>query len=182
MRPKSKLKPLMSRKATGGQDSWSTPPYVVRWLQSYIATHIDESGIEIDVCADASNAKADKFFDEAADGLKQKWKGVCFCNPPYSQIAAWVQKAFASVNEGETTVAMLIPARTDTRYWHDYIAKADEILFIKGRLAFGDPSKGNENAQGAPFPSAIVLFIRPWYEDKKPRVTHVTIPKHGVTE
>lgn len=177
MRPKSKLKPLMSRKATGGQDSWSTPPYVVRWLQEYMRI----GWFDLDVCADVSNAKAPKFFDEAADGLKQKWEGVCFCNPPYSQIATWAQKAFASANEG-ATVAMLIPARTDTRYWHEYVARANKILFIKGRLAFGDPSKGNENAQGAPFPSAIVIFSSPWSEGKRPAVRHVTIPKPGDTE
>lgn len=175
MRPKSKLQPLMSRKATGGQDNWSTPPYVVRWLQHWLA--IDS--FDLDVCADALNAKAPDWFDEDTDGLKQKWEGYCFCNPPYSQIAAWAQKAFASANEGggDTTVAMLIPARTDTRYWHDYIAKADEILFIKGRLAFGDPSKGNDTAQGAPFPSAIVIFNSPWRDNKDHHVKYVTISK-----
>ncbi len=77
--------------------------------------------------------------------------GVNFVNPPYSRIKDWCQKAYNESRKGKRVV-MLIPSRTDTQYWHDYIMKAKEIRFIKGRLKFGD-SKHN-----APFPSAIIIF------------------------
>jgi len=85
------------------------------------------------------------------DGLNMSWGGVNFVNPPYSNIAAWCRKSYEESLTGKTVV-MLIPSRTDTRYWHDFVMKATEIRFIKGRLRFG-ASKFN-----APFPSAIVVF------------------------
>ena len=77
--------------------------------------------------------------------------GVNFVNPPYSQIKAWCKKAYDEWQKGKTVV-MLIPSRTDTAYWHDYIMKADEIRFIRGRLKFSG-AKYN-----APFPSAVIVF------------------------
>ena len=85
------------------------------------------------------------------DGLSVEWGKCNFVNPPYSQIALWCKKSYEEHKKGKTVI-MLIPFRTDTRYWHDYIMQANEIRFIKGRLKFGD-SKGN-----APFPSAIIIF------------------------
>jgi site-specific DNA-methyltransferase (adenine-specific) len=85
------------------------------------------------------------------DGLKQEWTGVCWCNPPYGRkIGLWVEKAA----KAECTVVMLLPARTDTRWFHDYIYGYAEIRFIRGRLKFG----GAQNS--APFPSMIVIFDR----------------------
>lgn len=75
-----------------------------------------------------------------------------FCNPPYSQIGAWVEKAFYEGHKDNTTVVLLIPARTDTKYFHNYIQHRSEIRFIKGRLKFGD------SKNSAPFPSMIVVF------------------------
>ena len=82
------------------------------------------------------------------DGLKQEWKGVCWCNPPYGrEIGKWVEKAYKS----NCMVVMLLPARTDTKWFHDFCLKGI-ISFIKGRLKFG-------NAKNcAPFPSMIVIF------------------------
>ena len=77
--------------------------------------------------------------------------GATFCNPPYSEISVWVQKAVNEAKKGKTVV-LLIPSRTDTKWWHEYIMKAQEIRFIKGRLKFG----GSKNS--APFPSAVVVF------------------------
>jgi hypothetical protein len=84
-------------------------------------------------------------------GLDREWGSSTYVNPPYSQIKDWCKKAYEEYLKGKTIV-MLIPSRTDTRYWHDYIMKAKEIRFIKGRLKFG----GSKNS--APFPSAIVIF------------------------
>lgn len=79
-------------------------------------------------------------------------------NPPYGrQISDWLKKAYLSSVENGATVVCLIPARTDTRYWHDYCVKG-EMFFLKGRLKFGDATSG------APFPSAIVVF-RPAISD-----------------
>lgn len=105
----------------------------------------------LDPCATEDNAKCKTFFTEALDGLKQSWKGhTVFCNPPYSNLKAWVKKA--SEESKHATVVMLIPARTDTIAFHQYIYGKAEIRFIKGRLKFGD------SKNSAPFPSMIVVF------------------------
>lgn len=85
------------------------------------------------------------------DGLLSSWGGCSYVNPPYSEIADWVKKAWEQYQMGKTVV-MLIPSRTDTRWWHEYVMKAKEIRFIKGRLNFD----GHKNS--APFPSAVVIF------------------------
>lgn len=101
-----------------------------------------------DVCALPENAKCDKYYTPEIDGLSQVWSGVCWCNPPYGrEIGKWVKKAY----ESNCKVVMLLPARTDTRWFHDYCIKGD-IEFLRGRLKFG----GSENS--APFPSMIVIF------------------------
>lgn len=75
-----------------------------------------------------------------------------FCNPPYSNIAAWVKKAYREATKDNTLVVLLIPARTDTKYFQEYIYHRSEIRFIKGRLKFG------ESKNSAPFPSMVVIF------------------------
>ena len=103
---------------------------------------------DIDVCADKSNAKCSIYFDEITDGLAQTWTGKCWMNPPYGRdIGKWMKKA----SESNATVVCLVPARTDTKWWHDYAMKG-EITFVKGRLKFGDAKNS------APFPSAVVVF------------------------
>ena len=86
------------------------------------------------------------------DGLNREWGSRTFINPSYGrEIGKWLKKAYEESLNGATVVC-LIPSRTDTRWWHDYVMKASEIRFLKGRLKFGDAK------QGAPFPSAIVIF------------------------
>ena len=112
----------------------------------------NEFKFETDVCALKENAKCSNYFTPEMDGLAQSWTGVCWMNPPYGrEISKWVKKAFESANQGAATVVCLVPARTDTKWWHDYAING-EVRFIKGRLKFG----GNKN--NAPFPSAIVIF------------------------
>ena len=106
---------------------------------------------EIDVCATVENAKCKRFFTRAEDGLKQEWRGRCWMNPPYGRdIGKWMRKAYESAIGGAVVVC-LVPARTDTAWWHDYAMKG-RITFLRGRLKFG----GQNNS--APFPSAIVVF------------------------
>ena len=104
---------------------------------------------ETDVCALPENAKCKQFYTPEMDGLKQEWYGRCWCNPPYGrQIYKWVKKGA----ESKALVVMLLPARTDTKWFHDYCLLYGRIKFIKGRLRFG----GSKNP--APFPSMIVVF------------------------
>ena len=106
----------------------------------------------LDVCATKENAKCQKFFTREDDGLAKKWDGVCWMNPPYGrETGKWVKKAFEEYQQG-CTVVFLLPARTDTSWWHDYCMKG-EVNFVRGRLKFG----GSYNS--APFPSAVVAFV-----------------------
>jgi len=108
----------------------------------------------LDPCATHATAKCKKYFTVEDDGLAQSWEGESvFMNPPYGRgIEKWIQKAFEESRKARTLVVCLVPARTDTRYWHDYCMKAHEIYFVKGRLKFSD----SKNA--APFPSAVVAL------------------------
>jgi phage N-6-adenine-methyltransferase len=125
-------------------DLWATPQ---DFFDKYDAIY----NFDLDVCAIKENAKCGKYFTPEQDGLKQEWSGICWMNPPYGRgIGKWMQKAYESSGNG-TIVVCLVPARTDTRWWHDYAMKG-QIEFIKGRLKFGD-AKTN-----APFPSAVVTF------------------------
>ena len=128
-------------------DLWSTP-----W--NFFEKLNDEFHFTLDPCSTHENAKCYKHFTIEEDGLLQDWGNeVVFCNPPYGrQIKDWVKKAYEESQKDNTTVVMLIPARTDTIYFHEYIYHKAEIRFIKGRLKFGDA----KNA--APFPSMVVIF------------------------
>lgn len=129
-------------------DLWATP-------QDFYDELNREFHFTLDPCATADNAKCEKFFTVEDDGLKRDWTGeTVFCNPPYGRaIKAWVKKCYEESRKPDTTVVMLIPARTDTSYFHDYIYhKAREIRFIRGRLRFGNAKNS------APFPSMVVVF------------------------
>lgn len=106
---------------------------------------------QLDVAADADNAKCGKFYTQSDNGLAQAWAGINWCNPPYGRgIVDWCRKAAEESGHGKITV-MLIPARTDTFYFHEY-CKKHPITFLRGRLKFG----GAQNS--APFPSMLVYF------------------------
>ncbi len=133
---------------------WETPQDLFNSLNK-------EFNFTLDVCASKHNNKCDKFFSREDDGLMQNWGGnVCFMNPPYGkQIYNWVEKAFLESKKENTIVVALIPARTDTRWWHSFCIN-QEIRFIKGRLKFGNVDKSliRGSSGSAPFPSAIVIF------------------------
>ena len=130
------------------EDVWETPKDFFNKLN-------DEFHFTLDPCANNDNAKCDKYFTENQNGLIQNWEGyVVFCNPPYGRkIYGWVKKCFDESRKPDTTVVLLIPARTDTKYFHEFIYhKAKDIRFIKGRLKFGNSKKS------APFPSMVIVF------------------------
>jgi phage N-6-adenine-methyltransferase len=126
-------------------DLWATPQDFYDKLNRVFR-------FSLDVCALPDNAKCAIYYTPDSNGLEQEWNGVCWMNPPYGrEISAWVEKAYRSAKENGTTVVCLLPARVDTRWWHDYCAKG-EVYFVKGRLKFGG------SANSAPFPNAVVVF------------------------
>lgn len=131
---------------------WETPAALFKELDS------DLGPFNLDVAANAWNAKCPTFFTEDQDGLSQPWTGRVWCNPPYGRtIGKWVEKARDAALSGSAEVVVcLLPARTDTAWWHDFImTDAAEVRFIRGRVKFG--------GQGpAPFPSAVVVFRSHW--------------------
>lgn len=130
------------------KEDWATPQGLFDELNK-------EFSFTLDPCADHSNHKCERYFTKEIDGLRQDWSGeVVFVNPPYgSKTALWVKKCYEEVHEGACKCAvMLIAARTDTRWFHDYIYGKAEIRFIKGRVKFGNAKNS------APFPSMLAIF------------------------
>lgn len=132
---------------TSNSDEWTTP----RWLFDKLDAifHFD-----LDAAATAQNALCTHFFDKESNGLLQSWGRYrsIFCNPPYSQIKLWAEY-IAAQSVSTSIIVALIPARTDTAWWNDFIVTADIIRFIRGRLRFGDAKSG------APFPSAVAVWL-----------------------
>lgn len=128
-------------------NEWATPKAFYEDLNK-------EFHFTLDPCATELNHKCDKYFTKEIDGLAQSWAGeVVFCNPPYGRsIGEWVKKCYEEHIKNNITIVMLIPARTDTTYFHKYIYNYAEIRFIKGRLKF------NDCKQSAPFPSMLVIY------------------------
>jgi site-specific DNA-methyltransferase (adenine-specific) len=95
-------------------------------------------------------------LNSTEDGLKLSWSGTVFCNPPYSKIQQFIKKGLWHIANGDAKVlCYLLPARTDTAWFHDFCLKATEIRFLRGRLKFGNA------VNSAPFPSMVVIF-REW--------------------
>lgn len=125
---------------------WPTP-------QEFFDKLNAEFGFTLDVAATPENAKCERFFTIDDDGLSQSWDGeVVWCNPPYGdQIKHWIYKAATS----DATVVMLVPARVDTRWFHDIVLGHAEVRFVKGRIKF-------EGAKWtAPFPCMVLVFRAP---------------------
>ena len=134
-------------------DNWATP-------QAFFDELNKEFMFDVDVCASDSNYKVNRYWTKEDDGLSKEWKDVycdglygqnphCWMNPPYGrEIGKWVKKAA----QCGALVVGLLPARTDTKWFHDYIYGKAEIRFVKGRLKFGD------SKNSAPFPSMVVIW------------------------
>ena len=138
---------LLSSKAM----DWCTP-------QDFFDELNAEFAFKLDVAATDKSAKCAMYFTPKTDGLLQSWDvgGAVFCNPPYGRdLGKWVKKAYDEAQRG-VKVVMLIPARTDTSYFHEYIYGKAETRFIRGRLKFTDENGVISN--NAPFPSMIVIY------------------------
>lgn len=137
---------------SSNSDEWGTPKYLYDELDK-------EFHFTLDACATEFNYKCSNYFSPQQDGLSQEWTGNVFVNPPYTkrQAERWVKKAYDSVKSTANIVVMLIPSRTDVKFWHKYIFNQSnvEVRFIKGRIQFDGVSKNK-----APFPSAVIIFRR----------------------
>lgn len=124
-------------------EEWSTP-------QDFFDAIQKEFNLEIDVCATYENKKLPRFWSKEGDALKKNWKGLrCWMNPPYGrQIGKWIEKA----STGEATIVVaLLPARTDTKWFHEYIYGKHAIRFIKGRLKFGGSKNSAMTIRGTDY-------------------------------
>lgn len=133
---------------SSNRDDWETPQALFEELDA-------EYHFTLDPCSTHANAKCEKHYTIEEDGLSKSWEGeTVFCNPPYGrQIGDWVRKCAEESKHAK--VVMLIPARTDTSYFHDFIYRKAKVRFIRGRLKF---EMGGVAASSAPFPSMIVEF------------------------
>ena len=147
---------LNSGMFTSDTSEWATP-------QDFFDKLNAEFHFTLDPCATPENAKCGKFYTKEQNGLAQDWTGeTVFCNPPYGkEISAWVEKCYKHSLSGECAV-MLIPSRTDTRWFHEWVYGKAELRFVKGRLRFND-SKGS-----APFPSLVVVYRGATHDEKLP--------------
>ena len=132
------------------RQDWDTPHVLFDKLNK-------EFNFEWDLAASENNKKCDKFFTQEDDGLKQEWNGICWCNPPYgdkkSKMVDWIKKAYNDTQVNPNlTVVMLIPARTNTKWFHQYCMKSAELKFICGRPKFGN------STHGLPQPLILVVF------------------------
>lgn len=144
---------------SSNRDDWETP-------QDFFDKLNTQYHFTLDPCSSNTNAKCPKHYTEQDNGLEQDWGGeIVFCNPPYSRKGGqdlWVKKCYEESLKPNTTVVALLPARTDTKRFHQYILGKAEIIWIEGRLVFeidGKPildKKGRP--QPAPFPSMVCIW------------------------
>jgi len=144
---KSKIK-NMDVHYSSNTNEWATPAIVFDYLNGHYK-------FTLDPCCTKETAKCKTYYTQEQDGLEQDWgKHVVFMNPPYGRkIGNWIKKAYEASLLGALVVC-LIPARTDTKYWHNFCMKGG-ISFVKGRIKF---INGDTNNKPAPFPSAVVVF------------------------
>lgn len=138
---------------SSAKQDWETPKELFNELNQ-------EFNFDIDVAATKENSKCKMFFTENDNALGKNWSeyGNVFCNPPYDSKLQneFIKKAYEESLKNKVVIVLLIPARTDTKRWHDYILGKAEVRFLKGRLKF--ESNGIPHDNPAPFPSAVVIF------------------------
>ena len=136
-------------KFSSNKQEWATPIDLFKKID-------EEFHFTLDLAADCSNTKCEKYFSEKDDSLKQNWDGVCWLNPPYGskeyKLENWIKKAYNESLKENNIIVMLIPARTNTKWWHKYCMTSSEIKFICGRPKFGDAK------HGLPQPLALIVF------------------------
>ena len=133
-------------------NEWETPKYIFDNLNNI-------HNFTLDPCCTKKTAKCKKYYTKKENGLKQDWQNeIVFMNPPYGREQKyWIEKAFNEWKKGRCKVVGLLPARTDTKYFHDYIynIKGVSIYFLKGRVKF---LLNGKTVNSATFPSMIVIW------------------------
>jgi len=137
-------------KFESASQEWETPLGLFDALDKYF-------DFNFDLAADSDNKKCERFFSKKDNALSKNWVGRCWLNPPYggsgeNKLAIWVEKAYNESRKKNCSVTMLIPARTNTNWWHDFCMKANEIFLIKGRPKFGGAK------HGLPQPLSVIHF------------------------
>jgi len=139
---------------TSHREDWRTPPDLFAALNA-------EFGFTLDAAANAANHLCERYYTAEDSAFGHSWKGErVFCNPPYGRDSGrWIAKFAEAVHEGAQVIVALLPARTDTRAFHDYLYQKPgvELRFLRGRLRFGHPDTGVP-MNPAPFPSMIAIF------------------------
>ena len=133
---------------TSNNEEWETPQSLFEKLDAIYH-------FTLDPCSTHINAKCEKHYTREEAGLSRSWEGeTVFCNPPYGRnIGRWVEKC--AMESKRARVVLLIPARTDTAYFHDFIYHKARIQFLRGRLKF---EMGGVAMNTAPFPSMLVYW------------------------
>lgn len=129
---------------------WGTPPEIFEPLHK-------EFNFTLDVCASEGNKKCEKYYSKMEDGLFQNWSGeICWMNPPFGRLVQlWVKKALEESLSGATVVC-LIPAKTNTNWWHELVIGRAEIRFVRGRIKF--IRDGKQTTQALPWPMAVLIY------------------------
>lgn len=155
---------------SSASEEWPTP-------QAFFDELNQEFGFTLDPCATAQNHKCLTYFTKSDDGLSKDWGGHrVFANPPYGRgIIEWARKCHEASQDG-ALVVLLVHARTDTRWFHEWVYGKAELRFVKGRLKFGD------GKQSAPFPSLVAIY-RPPQKFACVRPSNVVLPgEEGSTD
>lgn len=137
-------------------DNWCTPPDLFKVVN-------DEFNFDLDAAASDTNHLVPNYITEQQNALVTPWEGKCvWCNPPYSMLPEFIERAWNQHVVNHNTIVLLLPAYTDTRYWAEYCTRAHEIRFLKGRLRFWED--GHVGKDTARFSSALVVFK--WIDGK----------------
>ena len=169
---KERQKKVEGRFLRGGP-SWGTPPEFIEFLSD-----VRDMTFDLDAAASFENKKAPVFFSEVEDGLNQKWRGNVWLNPPYgNDIRSWLSKAAYEVNIGNAnSVTALVPARTDTKWFHEVVMKRAYLVYlIKGRFNFISPDR--KEGANAPSPSMLVIFRQHKFNAQIAGITTLEVPK-----
>ena len=147
-----------------GSDDWATPPDVFARLN-------ERFGFTLDAAASPANAKCERYFTPAENGLSQSWAGErVWCNPPFSDIILWIRKAWDEWQSGAKTIVMIVPAnRTDRTWWHEHVepfrdlrSPALRVEFLRGRVYFIRPGADPDADGERPEFGCCLLIWRDW--------------------
>src|SRR5262245_55128446 len=145
-------------------DEWVTPQALFDALNA-------EFDFTLDPCSTHANHKCPRYYTKAEDGLKQDWRDhTVFMNPPFRHIGQWLQKAHAAARAGATVVC-LVPARTDSQWWHRHAMKG-EIRLLRGRVRF------TAGSLTVAIPTAVVIFRPPGHAIVSASLTPTPTPPH----